>query len=90
MLSTMRTTIDAAGRLVIPKEIRQKAQITPGMSLQVRLRNGHIEIEPAPLEITIRRRGRLAVAVPRKAVPPLTPETVEDTRRRLRLERAGN
>ena len=81
--------MDSAGRLVIPKEVRQQAQIRPGMPLEVRLREGHIEIEPAPLEITIRRRGRLAVAVPNQALPPLTSETVEETRRRLRRERAG-
>jgi AbrB family looped-hinge helix DNA binding protein len=86
----MRTTIDSAGRLVIPKEIRQQAQVRPGMPLEVRLCEGHIQIEPAPLDVTIRRRGRLAVAVPHQAVPPLKSETVEETRRRLRLERAGD
>jgi AbrB family looped-hinge helix DNA binding protein len=90
MINAMRSTIDSAGRLVIPKEIRDKAQIRPGLPLEVRLREGRIEIEPAPLEITIRRRGRLAVAVPSKAVPPLTSETVEESRRRLRRERAGD
>jgi AbrB family looped-hinge helix DNA binding protein len=89
-MNAIRTTIDSAGRLVIPKEVRQQAQIGPGMLLEVRLREGRIEIEPAPLEITIRRRGRLAVAVPRDAVPPLTSETVEETRRRLRRERASD
>ena len=86
----MKTTIDSAGRLVIPKELRQRAQIEPGMPLVVRLQEGHIEIEPAPLEIEIKRRGRLAVAVPRKAVPPLTSEIVEETRNRLRRERSGD
>ncbi len=90
MINAMRTTIDAAGRLVIPKEVRQQAQIRPGMTLEVRMKEGHIEIEPAPLDVTIRRRGRLAVAFPRKAVPPLSSETVEGTRRRLRRERAGD
>jgi AbrB family looped-hinge helix DNA binding protein len=84
----MRTTMDSAGRLVIPKEVRQQAQIQPGMPLEVRLKEGHIEIEPAPLDVTIRRRGRLAVAVPREAVPPLISGAVEETRRRLRRERA--
>lgn len=81
--------MDSAGRLVIPKEVRQQAQINPGMPLDVRLHEGRIEIEPAPLDITIRRRGRLLVAVPQKAAPALRSETVEETRRRLRRERAG-
>jgi AbrB family looped-hinge helix DNA binding protein len=82
--------MDSAGRLVIPKEIRQQAQIRPGMPLEIRLREGRIEIESTPLDITIRRRGRLAIAVPKEAVPPLTSETVEETRSRLRRERAGH
>ncbi len=90
MIDAMRTTMDSAGRLVIPKEVRQQAQINPGMPLEVRLNEGRIEIEPAPLDITIRRRGRLVVAVPHEAVPPLRSETVEETRRRLRRERAGD
>jgi hypothetical protein len=60
------------------------------MPLEVRLREGRIEIEPAPLDITIRRRGRLTVAVPDKAIPPLASETVEETRRQMRRERAGD
>jgi AbrB family looped-hinge helix DNA binding protein len=82
--------MDSAGRLVIPKEVRQQALIKPGMPLDVRLREGHIEIEPAPLDISIKRRGRLTVAVSHKPVPPLTSETVEETRRRLRRERAAD
>ena len=85
----MVTTIDSAGRLVVPKEIRQQAQLKPGMPLEIRLREGCIEIEPAPLEVTFKRRRRLLVAVPRKAVGQLKSETVEETRRRLRRERAG-
>jgi hypothetical protein len=59
------------------------------MPLEIRMREGRIEIEPAPLDVTIERRGRLAVAVPHQAVAPLMSETVEETRRRLRRERAG-
>lgn len=42
-----------------------------------------------PLDIDIRPRGPLLVAVPLEAVPPLKSETVEETRRRVRRERAG-
>ncbi|MGH9628818.1 MAG: AbrB/MazE/SpoVT family DNA-binding domain-containing protein [Bryobacteraceae bacterium] len=86
----MRTTIDSAGRLVIPREVRRQAQLKPGMPLEIRLREGRIEIEPAPLEIALKRRGRLVVAVPREVVTPLTSETVEESRLRLRRERAGD
>ena len=85
----MITTIDAAGRLVIPKEVRREAGLQPGMPLQVRWRDGRIEIEPAPLAVELQRRGHLTVAVPRAAVAPLRGEDVEHVRRRLRRERGG-
>jgi AbrB family looped-hinge helix DNA binding protein len=83
----MKTTIDSAGRLVIPKVIRQEAGLKPGMVLEIHVRAGRIEIEPAPLPVELVRKGRLLVAVPRKDVGPLETGTVEETRRSLRRER---
>lgn len=80
----MVTTMDAAGRLVIPSEIRREAGIQPNTPLEVRWRDGVIEIEPQPLAVTLERRKRLLVAVPRTSVPTLKTETVERTKRRVR------
>ncbi len=80
----MKTTIDPAGRLVIPKEIRREAGILPGMTLDIRLRDGLIEIEPAPLAVKLVRKGRLLVAVPKADIEILTSHTVEQTRRAIR------
>ena len=85
----MKTTIDSAGRLVVPKEIRQEAGLRPGMPIDIRVREGRIEIEPAPLKVKLEKRGRLLVAVPQEPLRPLTHEAVEDTRRKLRRERGG-
>ena len=85
----MKTTIDNAGRLVIPKEIRREARLVAGAPLEVRWRNGRIEIEPAPASVRLERRGRLLVAVPRKKLPKLAPETVEQTRTRLLDDRGS-
>jgi AbrB family looped-hinge helix DNA binding protein len=84
----MKTTIDSAGRLVIPKEIRRDAGLRPGMPLEVRLGEGRIEITPAPLPVKLVRRGRLLVAVPHKNVAPLTEETVARTRQAVRQKRS--
>jgi AbrB family looped-hinge helix DNA binding protein len=81
---TIKTTIDRAGRLVVPKRIREEAGISPGSELTIRVADGRIEIEPAPLEVRLVKRGRLTVAVPRKRVSPLTEETVGRTLDRLR------
>lgn len=75
--------MDAAGRLVIPSEIRREAALEPGVPLEVRWRDGIIEIEPQPLAVTMARRGRLLVASPATAVTPLGAATVERTRRAL-------
>ena len=85
----MITTIDHAGRLVIPKDIRRDSGIKPGMRLDVRWENGTIAITPAPLPVKLERKGRLLVAVPAKDTPRLSMDTVERTRKRLRRERSA-
>lgn len=75
----MRITIDRAGRLVVPKRIREEAGIRPGAALTIRVADGRIEIEPAPLEVRLVKRGSLTVAVPRRRVPPMTEEAVRQT-----------
>lgn len=84
----MKITMDHAGRLVIPKEIRREAKLAPGVPLEVRWRDGRIEIEPAPAAVRPQRRGRLLVVMPRETTPALTSEAVEQTRSKLLDERA--
>jgi AbrB family looped-hinge helix DNA binding protein len=83
----MRTTIDSAGRLVIPVEIRRQAGLRPGAPLDVRWRDGRIEIEPAAAPVTLVRRGRFLVAVPEAEIETLTAELVEETRQAIARER---
>lgn len=83
----MKTTIDTVGRLVVPKRIRQEAGLQPGMPLEIRWRDGRIEIEPALLPVKLVREGPFLVAVPQHEVPPLTTEMVESTRKAINEER---
>jgi len=85
----MKTTIDHAGRLVLPKAIREEAGIAPGAELEIRVKDGRIEIEPAPLEVRLVKRGKLTVAVPARAVPPLTQAEVAETLAVLRRRGGG-
>lgn len=87
MIVAMIVAMDRAGRLVIPKSIREQAALQPGMQLDIRVRDGCIEIEPAPLAVKLVRRGGFLVAVPLRPVPVLKAQTVEQTRERLRRER---
>ena len=89
MIFTMTTTMDAAGRLVIPSDIRREAALEPGVPLEIRWRDGVIEIEPQPLRVRLERKGRLVVAVPESRLPALAHATVERTRRRLADRRRG-
>ena len=80
----MITTIDHAGRLVLPKAARQRARLVPGMPLEVRVVDGRIEIEPAPARVTVEKRGGFWVAQPVDAVPTLTQDAVDRTIEELR------
>ena len=85
----MKSTIDEAGRLVIPRELRRAAGFEPGMPLDVRVDDGAVIIEPAPTPVRMERRGRFVVAQPARPVPPLTARTVEETRARLQRDRGA-
>ncbi len=85
----MVTTMDRAGRLVIPSDIRREAALEPGTPLDIRWRDGVIEIEPQPLSVTLVRRGRLLVARPEAKTPVLTTAVVERTRGQLAARRGG-
>jgi len=80
-------TIDSAGRLVVPKSIRDAAGLVPGMPLAITFREGRIEIEPAPIEVDIVDRGGFVVAEPVAPVETLEHETVRDVRDQIRLRR---
>jgi AbrB family looped-hinge helix DNA binding protein len=80
----MLVTIDAAGRLVIPKALRDEAGIRPGSPLEVRYRDGRIEIEVAPLEVALVEEGNVVVARARGKVPDMPASVADTVRDRLR------
>ena len=80
----MRSSLDAAGRLVIPKEMRDRLGLRRGRLVEIRERDGRIEIEPAATAMSLVRRAGGAVAVAGEKLPPLTDELVRDTLERTR------
>ncbi len=80
----MKTTIDAAGRIVVPKSLRQALHLRAGQSLEIRAGDGRLEIEIAATPMSLRKRGRDVVAVPGIKMPTLTADEVRDTLERVR------
>jgi AbrB family looped-hinge helix DNA binding protein len=80
----MRATIDAAGRIVVPKPLRQALGLRAGQPLEIRVGDGRLEIEIAPTPMRLQRRGRGVVAVPSDHLPPLTSEMVREVIERVR------
>lgn len=80
----MRTTIDSAGRIVVPKVIREELGLYGGQEVEVTATDGRIEIEVPPTPMHLERRGRVLVAVPDVPVPPLTAELVRETLEKVR------
>ena len=80
----MRTTIDKAGRIVVPKAMRDELGLSGGSDVEIALVDGHIEIEPATTPVRLERRGDHWVAVPDREMPPLTAEMVRETLESIR------
>jgi AbrB family looped-hinge helix DNA binding protein len=80
----MITTIDAAGRIVIPKPLRERLGLTAGEPLHLRERDGRLEIEPEPTPMKLVRRKRGVVAVPQRPLPALSDDVVRETLERSR------
>jgi AbrB family looped-hinge helix DNA binding protein len=87
----MRVAIDRAGRVVLPKSIRDAVGLTGGQEVEVRLAGVVIEIEPVQPVVRMRERaGRLPVLEVDGAVEPVTDEDVRaglEAQRREREER---
>lgn len=81
----MKSAIDSAGRIVIPKALRDRLGLERGKAVEIRERDGLIEIALAATPMSLSRRAGGPVAVPDEDLPPLTDEmvrrTIEGTRR---------
>jgi AbrB family looped-hinge helix DNA binding protein len=81
----MRTTIDRAGRIVVPKALRDELSLVGGETVELTVRDGRLEVEPLCSPMRLERRGHGVAAVAEEDVPPLTADQVrgalEQTRR---------
>lgn len=81
---TMKASIDSAGRIVVPKALRQAMDLKPGQPLEIRVTDGRLEIEVAATPVKLHKRGAGVVAVPPRPLPKLTGQLVRETLERVR------
>jgi AbrB family looped-hinge helix DNA binding protein len=80
----MVTTIDSAGRIVVPKQLREVLGFKPGQRLELSAVDGRLEVEHPTTPMRLERRGGRLVAVADRSMPELTPEMVRETLEQIR------
>ncbi|HEX4720292.1 MAG TPA: AbrB/MazE/SpoVT family DNA-binding domain-containing protein [Thermoleophilaceae bacterium] len=77
----MRTTIDAAGRLVIPKRLREEIGLGVG-EVEVTAYGGSLRIEPVAADSLEERDGRLVIPAAGAAVDDALVRALRDADQR--------
>lgn len=80
----MRITMDAVGRLVIPKALRSELGIVGATELEVGARDGVIELTVADVPARVEDRGGEPVIVAGESMRTLTVEDVRAALDRVR------
>jgi AbrB family looped-hinge helix DNA binding protein len=83
-LSAMNVTIDKAGRLVVPKEIRDRMGLRAGDELEIEEFNGKIEISKPMRERKLVEINGLLTLEPDPDAPPIDPDEVRRELERVR------
>lgn len=81
----MLATIDGGGRVVVPKDVRERLGLRPGAQVELREIDGVLEIAPVVTAMTVVERDGVVVLQAPAPMPPLTADQVravqEATRR---------
>jgi AbrB family looped-hinge helix DNA binding protein len=83
MVDTMRTTIDRAGRLVIPRSLRDRIGLANGGEVDLELDGAAVRIAPVPNRGFREQEGFLVIPATG------TPITVADVRELIDADRHG-
>ncbi len=74
----MRTTMDAAGRVVIPKSLREAIGLGDGGEIEIQLVDGALLVAPPTVRKRIEEHDGRATIVPEHDLPPLPDQVVRD------------
>jgi AbrB family looped-hinge helix DNA binding protein len=80
-----KLSMDRAGRVVLPKPIREQLQLEPGESLEIESFEDHIVLRPIRQHATMRKELGVLVF---DTGEPITAATVQQTIQRVRDERS--
>lgn len=79
----MKTTIDGAGRIVIPKGLRAALRLNGGDEVEITLQGERLELAPAPREVTL-RQGAHGILTSDLDLPGHGPDDVREALERAR------
>ncbi|HXS47485.1 MAG TPA: AbrB/MazE/SpoVT family DNA-binding domain-containing protein [Solirubrobacterales bacterium] len=79
----MRTTIDSAGRVVVPKDLRAALNLNGGDEVEITLEGERLTLTPAPRQVQT-RRGPHGLLTAEFDIPPHGPEKVREELERTR------
>lgn len=80
----MRATLDNAGRIVLPKPLRDELHLLPGDAVEIESSGEDITLRPVRGQAQLRKKHGIWVY---RAGEPLSASTVENTIRQIRRER---
>lgn len=80
----MKATLDKAGRIVLPKPLRDEFNLEAGDSLEIESSGEDITLRPARGQAQLRKKHGVWVF---RSGEPLSAATVRDTVREIRQER---
>lgn len=79
----MRTTIDNAGRIVVPKELRSALNLLGGDEVEIELDGERLTLTPAPRKVKL-HRGPDGILSAEFGIPEQGPEDVREALERIR------